>query len=171
MVFGGQAGGWPQIFAENMLGNMLGMEFAPIESSRRRSRLMASGRPQHGRGKHRAAHRADDNQGERLAVVNPTGSEVGPVRARYVRIASTDKADAFGFNWDRSGKSSKHIPFEWSSETVLSADYAFSRLLLHRVVVRAARLFVLHRAVIFQPPFVHPHPLHRPRRLGGVGER
>ena len=30
-VFGGQVGGWPKMFADNVLGNMLGLEFAPIE--------------------------------------------------------------------------------------------------------------------------------------------
>jgi hypothetical protein len=24
------------------------------------------------------------------------------------------RADGFGFKWDRSGKSSKHFPFDWS---------------------------------------------------------
>ncbi len=31
-------------------------------------------------------------------------------------IADTNEADAFGFKWDWAGRSSKHIPFEWSSE-------------------------------------------------------
>jgi hypothetical protein len=31
-------------------------------------------------------------------------------------MTSTDKASAFGLGWERSGLSSKHIPFEWSSE-------------------------------------------------------
>lgn len=30
-VFGGQAGGWPKVFADTMVGNLLGLEFAPIE--------------------------------------------------------------------------------------------------------------------------------------------
>jgi hypothetical protein len=25
-----------------------------------------------------------------------------------------DRADGFGFSWERSGKSSKHFPFDWS---------------------------------------------------------
>jgi hypothetical protein len=28
--------------------------------------------------------------------------------------ATADRADAFGFKWDRTGRSSKHIPFDWS---------------------------------------------------------
>ena len=30
--------------------------------------------------------------------------------------ATTDKVAVFGLSWERSGRSSKHIPFEWSSE-------------------------------------------------------
>ena len=55
--------------------------------------------------------------GERLAVLNPPGSEAGPGQgAATFGIASTDKANAFGLSWERSGRSSKHIPFQWSSE-------------------------------------------------------
>ncbi len=28
-IFSGQAGSWPQVLAENVFGEMLGMEFAP----------------------------------------------------------------------------------------------------------------------------------------------
>ena len=116
-VFGGEAGGWPKMFSENVLGEMLGLEFAQIELE------------------------IDDDLGswslnvpgtlegatelltgptsgaERMAVHNPPGSEVGPGQgpATY-GIATADKGEAFGMSWDRTGKSSKHIPFEWSSE-------------------------------------------------------
>jgi hypothetical protein len=29
-------------------------------------------------------------------------------------MAVADEVDAMGFNWERKGRSSKHIPFEWS---------------------------------------------------------
>jgi hypothetical protein len=117
-VFGGQAGGWPQMFAENMLGKMLGMEFAPIEieidDDLGSWRLSVPGKAE---GATELLTGPTSKPGERLAVVNPTGSEVGPGQGAVTYgIASTDKADAFGFNWERSGRSSKHIPFEWSSE-------------------------------------------------------
>ena len=55
--------------------------------------------------------------GERLAVMNPPGSEVGPGQgAATYGIAPTDHGEAFGMSWERTGRSSKHIPFEWSSE-------------------------------------------------------
>jgi hypothetical protein len=118
IVFGGQAGGWPQMFAENFLGNVLGMEFAPIDveidDDLSSWRLNVPGRAE---GATELLTGPTSRPGERLAVVNPSGSEVGPGQGAITYgVASTDKADAFGFNWERSGRSSKHIPFEWSSE-------------------------------------------------------
>ena len=117
VLFGGQAGGWLQMFAENVVGKMLGLEFAPIEleidedlgSWRVRVDGKAEGNAELLTG--------PTSGGERLAVHNPPGSEVGPGQgpATY-GIATTDKVDAFGFSWDWSGRSAKHIPFEWSSE-------------------------------------------------------
>ena len=44
-----------------------------------------------------------------------------PAVAKQVQAAwrptgksTADKADAFGFKWDRTGRSSKHIGFDWS---------------------------------------------------------
>ena len=117
-MFGGQAGGWLKVFADNVVGNMLGMEIAPIEleidDDLGAWRLRVSGK---------AAGAAElltgptSRPGERLAVHNPPGSEVGPGQgpATY-GTATTDKVDVFGLSWERSGRSSKHIPFEWSSE-------------------------------------------------------
>jgi len=117
-VFGGQAGGWPKMFAESMLGNMLGLEFAPIEleidDDLSSWRLSVPGRAE---GRTELLVGPTSSSGERMAVLNPPGSEVGPGQgAATYGIASTDKADAFGLSWERSGRSSKHIPFEWSSE-------------------------------------------------------
>jgi hypothetical protein len=117
-IFGGGAGGWPKVFADAMLGNMLGLEFAPIEleiDDRLRSwRLRVPDRVE---GRTELLTGPTSRSGERLAVQNPPGSEVGPGQgAATYGIASTDAADAFGLSWERSGRSSKHIPFEWSSE-------------------------------------------------------
>ena len=116
-LFGGEAGGWLQLFAENMVGEMLGMEVAPVEleidddlkSWRVSIDGMAQGEAELLTG--------PTSGGERLAVHNPPGSEVGPGQgpATY-GIATTDKVDVFGLKWERSGRSAKHIPFEWSSE-------------------------------------------------------
>jgi hypothetical protein len=55
--------------------------------------------------------------GKRLQTINPSGSEVGPETSGAVATwtkAADDKVDAFDFKWERKGRSSKHIPFEWS---------------------------------------------------------
>ena len=116
IVFGGQAGGWPQAFAEGVLGEMLGMEFAPIDVeiaddlSTWRAEV-----PGKFRGSTELLTGPTTTEGQRLAVHNPPGSEVGPGGgpATY-GTATTNQADAFGLRWDWAGRSSKHIPFEWS---------------------------------------------------------
>jgi hypothetical protein len=119
-LFGGQAGGWLQLFAENMVGAMLGMEVAPIEleidDDLESWRVRIDGKVEGGA----ELLTGPTSGGERLAVHNPPGSEVGPGQgpATY-GIATTDTVDAFGLNWEWSGRSAKHIPFEWSSEDKL----------------------------------------------------
>lgn len=53
-------------------------------------------------------------EGARVQVHNAPGAEVGPGQIATWGRATTDQADAFGFNWSRSGKSSKYFPFDWS---------------------------------------------------------
>ena len=55
--------------------------------------------------------------GERVQTINPPGSEVGPGAAGTVATwgtATADEVNAMGFKWERKGKSSKHIPVDWS---------------------------------------------------------
>ena len=52
--------------------------------------------------------------GKRVQVHNAGGCETGPGGVATYGRATADKADAFGFKWDRTGKSSKHIGFNWS---------------------------------------------------------
>jgi hypothetical protein len=55
--------------------------------------------------------------GKRVQTINPPGSEVGPGAAGVVATWGTavaDVVDAMDFKWERKGRSSKHIPFEWS---------------------------------------------------------
>jgi hypothetical protein len=50
-------------------------------------------------------------------TINPPGSEVGPGAFGAVATwgtATADEVNAMGFKWERKGKSSKHIPFDWS---------------------------------------------------------
>lgn len=117
-VFGGQAGGWPQMFAENLLGTMLGLEFAPVELEIDEDlstwRVSVPGKAE---GSTELLTGPTSRPGERLAVHNAPGSEAGPGQGAVTYgIASIDKANAFGLSWEHPGRSSKHIPFEWSSE-------------------------------------------------------
>lgn len=117
-ILSGQAGGWPKMFAENMLGTMLGLEFAPIELEIEDDlstwRVNVPGKAE---GRTELLTGPTSRPGERLAVLHPPGSEVGPGQgAATYGVTTVDKADMFGIRWERSGRSSKHIPFEWSSE-------------------------------------------------------
>jgi hypothetical protein len=49
-----------------------------------------------------------------VQVHNAGGCETGPGGVATYGSSTADKADAFGFKWDRTGKSSKHIGFDWS---------------------------------------------------------
>jgi hypothetical protein len=116
-IFGGQAGGWPKMFADNVLGKMLGLQFAPIEleidDDLRSWRVHVPGMAE---GSAELLTGPTTRPGERMAVINPPGSEVGPGQgAATFGVTSAEKAAGFGLNWDRSGRSSKHIPFQWSS--------------------------------------------------------
>jgi hypothetical protein len=52
--------------------------------------------------------------GQLVQTFNPPGSEVGPNAVATWATAKVDRVDSFGFKWNRSGQSSKHIPFSWS---------------------------------------------------------
>lgn len=114
MVFGGRAGGWPGTFA-NFIGEVRGLEFARIDfhvepdlgswraevPGKLTSRAEAIGGP-------------TTPPGKRVQVHNAGGCETGPGGVATYAKATIDRADAFGFKWDRTGRSSKHIPFDWS---------------------------------------------------------
>jgi Protein of unknown function (DUF1326) len=53
-------------------------------------------------------------EGKLTTVTDPPGAEVGPGAVATFGTATTDEADAFGLSWSRSGRSSKHMRFEWS---------------------------------------------------------
>jgi Ca2+-binding RTX toxin-like protein len=52
--------------------------------------------------------------GERVQVHNPPGAEVGPGAVATQGVAVADQAEGFEFRWERTGKSSKHMAFDWS---------------------------------------------------------
>jgi hypothetical protein len=118
MIFGGEAGSWPSVFAEQFLGEMLGIEFAPIDlqiADDASSWSIKVG--QIASGSAEVISGPTTKPGEHVRVTNIPGAETGPNSgATTYGIASTNDADAFGFKWDWAGRSAKHMPFEWSSE-------------------------------------------------------
>ena len=114
MIFGGRVGGWPGMFA-NFIGELRGLEFASIDfhvepdlgswraevPGKLTSRAEAIGGP-------------TTPPGKRVQVHNAGGCETGPGGVATYAKATIDRADAFGFKWDRTGRSSKHIGFDWS---------------------------------------------------------
>ena len=53
--------------------------------------------------------------GLRVQVHNAGGCETGPGGVATYGTSRADKAGAFGFKWERTGKSSKHIGFDWAA--------------------------------------------------------
>ncbi|MBA8823344.1 hypothetical protein FHX42_000673 [Saccharopolyspora lacisalsi] len=115
-VFSGDAGGWPARFGEMFRPEMRGMEFAPIEATIDDELATWSVRvPDRAEATVEALTGPTTAEGERVQVHNLPGAEVGPGQGPSTwGKAVTNRADAFGFRWDRSGYSSKLIPFEWS---------------------------------------------------------
>jgi len=112
-IFGGQAGGWPGQFAQN-IAEVRGIEFARIEFDLA-SDLSSWSASIPGRVEAVAEAMTGPTTppGKRVQTINPPGSEVGPGGVATWGVATTDRADMFGFKWSRSGQSSKHIPFSW----------------------------------------------------------
>jgi hypothetical protein len=114
MIFGGQAGGWPADFAET-IGEMRGIEFVPIEFEVADDltywRATIPGKVEAA-----AVALTGPTTPERQLVqlLNPPGSEVGPGQVATWGRATADRAEGFGWNFEWDGKSSKHIPFDWS---------------------------------------------------------
>jgi hypothetical protein len=117
MIFSGMAGGFMAEFAK-LLGEVKGVDYAPIKfqisndlsywSTEFPGKVLA---------KAEALAGPTTPPGKRVQTINPPGSEVGAGAAGAVVTwgkAIADEVDAMGFKWERKGRSSKHIPFEWS---------------------------------------------------------
>jgi hypothetical protein len=112
-IFGGQAGGWPGGLAD-FIGEMRGVEFARIEFEVADD--LASWQaevPGKVVARAEALTGPTTPPGQRVQLLNPPGSEVGPGGPATWGTATADRAEAFGFTWEWDGKSSKHIPFDW----------------------------------------------------------
>jgi len=114
MIFGGRAGGWPGVFAK-FIGEVRGIEYARIEFDVAND--LASWRaeiPGSVLASAEALTGPTTLPGQRVQVHNPPGSEVGPGGIATQGKATADRVEAFGFKWERTGRSSKHIGFNWS---------------------------------------------------------
>lgn len=119
MIFTGKAGGFMAEFAK-LLGEVKGMDYAPIKFEVSDDLSYWSVEiPGKVAAKAEALTGPMTPPGKRVQTTNPPGSEVGPLAAGAVAtwgIAVKDKVDAteVGYKWERTGNSSKHIPFDWS---------------------------------------------------------
>ena len=113
-IFSGSAGGFMATFA-NIICETLGFEAAPITFDIADDLAYWSVKIP---GKVDAAAAALGGPttpvGKRVQLFNMPGSEVGPGDAPATWGKTTaNTVDAFGYQWDWAGKSSKHIPFDW----------------------------------------------------------
>jgi hypothetical protein len=113
-IWSGQAGGWMAGFAP-LIQEMKGVESAEISFEVKDD--LSSWRveiPGVLEGAAEALGGPTTPEGKRVQVHNPGGAEVGPGQIATYATATIDRADGFGFKWERSGKSSKHFPFDWT---------------------------------------------------------
>ncbi len=115
MIFMGKAGGFAAEFVK-VIGDILGIEFVPIKFEVARDLAYWSAEiPGKVVARAEALAGLMTPPGKRVQTINPPGSETGPsgIVATWGR-ALADEVNAMGFKWDWNGRSSKHIPFEWT---------------------------------------------------------
>jgi hypothetical protein len=116
MIFSGKAGGFMAEIAK-LVREVKGMDYAPIKFDIAEDLSYWSAEiPGKVLAKAEALTGPTTPPGKRVQTINPPGSEVGPGVAGAVATwgkAVADKVDAMGFKWERKGRSSKHIPFQW----------------------------------------------------------
>jgi hypothetical protein len=114
MIFMGKAGGFAAEFAK-VIGDILEIEFVPIKFEVARD-LAYWGAEIPGKVVARAEALTGPMTppGKRVQTLNPPGSETGPGTVATWGRALANEVDAMGFKWDWNGRSSKHIPFDWT---------------------------------------------------------
>jgi hypothetical protein len=115
MIFTGKAGGFMGQLA-NLIGEVRGLEYAPIKfevaedlgywTAQIPGKVFAKGEALTG---------PMTPPGKRVQTINAPGSEVGPGSVATWGTAVLDEVDVpnVRFQWKRTGRSSKHIPFNW----------------------------------------------------------
>lgn len=114
LIWSGKAGGFPALFAD-LIGEVRGIDFAPIVievaddlghwRAEIPGKVVAEGEALSG---------PMTPPGKRVQTLNAPGSETGPGTVATWGTAVVDRVDCFGFVWEWNGRSSKHIPFDWS---------------------------------------------------------
>jgi hypothetical protein len=116
MIFTGKAGGFMRLFA-NIIGEVRGIEYAPIKFEVAEDLAYWNVRiPGKVIAKAEALTGPMTPPGKRVQTINAPGSEVGPGTVATWGTAVLDEVDApdVRFQWKRSGRSSKHILFDWT---------------------------------------------------------
>jgi hypothetical protein len=114
MIFMGKAGGFAAEFAK-VIGDILGIEFVHIKFEVAKDLAYWSAEiPGKVVAKAEALTGPMTPPGKRVQTLNAPGSETGSGTVATWGRALADEVDAMGFKWDWKGKSSKHIPFDWS---------------------------------------------------------
>jgi len=116
MIFSGQAGGVPaRLSAIWGPPELVGMEVVPIDFEVSGDlafwRVEVPGKVV---ARAEALTGPTTPPGQRVQLMNAPGSEVGPGQVATWGQATTHRVEAFGLEWEADGKSSKHIPFDWS---------------------------------------------------------
>lgn len=114
MIFSGKAGGFMAEFAK-LIQDVRGIEYVPIkfEVSNDLSNWSVE-IPGKVVAKAEALSGPMTPPGKRVQTINPPGSETGPGTVATWGKAIANEVDAMGFKWEWNGRSSKHIPFDWS---------------------------------------------------------
>lgn len=114
MIFTGRAGGFMGEFAK-FFGENRGMEFAPIKFEIADDLAHWSAEiPGKVSARAEALTGPMTPPGKRVQTLNAPGSETGPGTVATWGKAVANDVNAMGFQWDWKGRSSKHIPFDWS---------------------------------------------------------
>jgi hypothetical protein len=112
-IFSGKAGGFMAEFAK--LQDVRETEYAPIKFEVAEDLSNWSAEiPGKVVAKAEALTGPMTPQGKRVQTINPPGSETGPGTVATWGKAITNEVDTMGFKWEWNGRSSKHIPFDWS---------------------------------------------------------
>ena len=114
LIFGGRVGGWPGQFAE-FIGEVRGVEYAPIHFEIADDLAYWSAEiPGKATARAEALTGPTSPPGGRVQLHNAPGAEVGRGQVATWGRSTVDRADSFGWTWERTGRSSKHFPFDWS---------------------------------------------------------